>query len=69
MSTVWILTYEVNEYDQEGEYFLEVFGNKPTEEQLRGMLPNDVDVQHVLNGGGRVLYEYKWFHLRKELLQ
>jgi hypothetical protein len=31
---VWILTEEYNEHDQHGEYFVAIFKNKPTVEQL-----------------------------------
>lgn len=27
---VWVLTSEVNDYDQHGDYFLAVFKNKPS---------------------------------------
>lgn len=32
--TVWILTYAVNKYEQEGEYFLQAFAKKPTLQQV-----------------------------------
>ena len=31
---VWVLTREINQYDQDGAYFEAVFLNKPTKEQL-----------------------------------
>ena len=34
MNSVWVLTSEVNDYDQCGEYFEAVFKEKPTLEQL-----------------------------------
>jgi hypothetical protein len=62
----WILTREINEYDQDGEYFVAVFFTKPTLEELKLMLglENKVII-HILNGGGRRKTENEWFHLRQ----
>ena len=66
---VWILTREVNDYDQHGEYFVSVFGGKPTHKHLTEMnVPNN-RLRHVLNGGGRVGYEEEWFHLRSRAVE
>lgn len=32
--TVWVLTYEANDYNQHGEYLFAVFLEKPTVEEL-----------------------------------
>lgn len=63
--TVWILTSEYNDYDQYGEYFVDVFANKPTHQQLTdyGVLQNRL--RHVLNGGGRIGNENEWFNLKE----
>jgi hypothetical protein len=62
---VWVLTKEYNLYDQEGEYFVAVFANKPTTQQLEECsVPYDY-LQHVLNGGGRLNIEEEWFYLRE----
>ncbi len=63
---VWILTNEVNEYDQQGEYFVEVFANKPTQAQLEALGLDPEEALHVLNVGGRRGDEYSWYHLREE---
>lgn len=75
---VWVLTREINEYNQEGEYFEAVFMKKPTVEQLVGYFTkseygrrfefNDPMtalqfVLHVQNGGGRKATEHEWFNL------
>lgn len=61
---VWVLTREINEYDQHGEYFVSVFGSKPTHEQLTELMAPRNRLRHVLNGGGRRCFENEWFHLR-----
>lgn len=58
MSTAWILTFEVNEYDQYGEYFLAAFKEKPTKLQLKEAIDDmnfasDDALEHVLQGGGQ----------------
>ena len=74
--TVWILTYEVNNYDQEGEYFLAAFDKKPDHqklaESLRGAsgVPSDIMsalalLEHILKGGGRRGDEQRWYSLEE----
>lgn len=62
---VWILTSEVNDYDQFGEYFDAVFFHQPTRQELiNAGVPFD-KVEHILNGGGRVKHDRWWWYLRK----
>lgn len=73
---VWVLTRKINAYEQDGEYFVAVWGKKPTLEQLArhfGYLRDAqtvIDYQalafliHVEKGGGRQAIEYEWFNLR-----
>lgn len=52
----WVLTYEVNDYDQHGEYFLMCWSYKPSDKQLRAKLKEDksvYSVAHVRNNLGR----------------
>ncbi len=65
MKSVWVLTREINQYDQDGEYFVAVFENKPHHTQLsvNGVPQNRL--KHVLDGGGRVGIENEWFFLRE----
>lgn len=65
--TVWILTSEYNDYDQHGAYFEAVFLNKPTHQQLTESGVPQTRLRHVLNGGGRVQDESKWFFLNEEV--
>ena len=71
-NTVWVLTSEYNDYDQHGEYFVEVFRGKPTEDQIAdvvGFYADSPTVQHILSGGGREKYEDVWFNLKEVKLQ
>lgn len=72
-SNVWVLTYEVNEHDQHGEYFLAVFQKKPSYEQVVDYVVEAGDslqtamktvFRLVDKGGGRICDEYRWFNLR-----
>lgn len=67
---VWILTREINEYDQDGEYFVNVFKNKPTEADLcLNGIPDEETAKHVLGGGGRIGVEHTWWHLREHVVK
>lgn len=67
---VWVLTREINEYDQDGAYFVAVFKEKPSREQLAAATdttPDGETVSNLLqNGGGRIEHEYAWFYLTEE---
>ena len=63
---VWILTSEYNDYDQHGEYFIEVFKNKPTQAQLEALGMDAAEAAHVLSGAGRRGSEHQWYQLREE---
>jgi hypothetical protein len=64
--TVWILTDEYNMYDQYGEYFIAVFKEKPTHQQLTAHGVETNRLHHTLNGGGRGFYDDEhWFHLKE----
>lgn len=64
-NTVYILTREINEYEQDGEYFVAVFAEKPHHTVISKLGVPTNRLEHVLNGGGRVDYENQWFYLRK----
>lgn len=72
---VWVLTREINQYDQDGAYFETVFAEKPTVKVMANYLSGKVhtdDVmsalalcEHIIEGGGRVDAEYEWFNLEE----
>jgi len=64
---MWVVTREINEYDQDGEYFVTAYKNKPNLQNLRKLLPNETDVTilKLMNGGGRQDVEYEWFNLHE----
>lgn len=66
MNTVWVLTREINEYNQDGEYFVAVFTNRPHHSLLtKHGVPQD-RLHHVgMKGGGRIGDEDEWFLLRE----
>lgn len=59
---MWILTRAINDYNQDGDYFVAGWTNKPTAEQLAPLLSTN-SVEHVLSGGGREKYEHCWYYL------
>ena len=69
-NTVWQLTFEVNEYDQQGKYAWLIFKDKPTREKLQEFHFDEGDIDHLLNkGGGRQGSENTWYWLEEvELL-
>ena len=70
MQSVWVLTTEHNDHDQHGEYFVEVFREYPTFEQLEVAGVDSESLPHVKQGGGRTeKYEDQWWHLRKHNLK
>lgn len=62
---MWVVTREINEYDQDGSYFVAVFQHKPTFADLKSLLPNETDttVGKLTKGGGRQGNENVWFNL------
>lgn len=70
---VWVLTREICEYEQDGEYFEAVFENKPTLAELAPFLqglPADMGkaiakVDYVLNGGGEEYGSHTWYRLKQ----
>jgi len=67
MNEIYVLTSEVNAYDQYGEYFCAVFLEKPSPAQLKKLLGEhwpDKQIERILSGGGRVNNENYWYNLR-----
>ena len=64
-NSIWVLTEEVNDYDQYGEYFVGAWNKKPTHQMLSALGVPQNRLRHVLNGGGRVGNEDAWFYLKE----
>ena len=63
---MWIVTGQVNEYDQFGEYFVAAYKEKPNFKQLKKLLnKDDVTVGKLTRGGGRQNIEDCWYNLRR----
>ena len=62
---VYILTREINEYDQDGEYFEAVFKTKPSESKLKKAtgITSKKTLKSILAGGGRNSVEHTWYNL------
>lgn len=78
---IWVLTKEINAYDQEGAYFVAAFEGKPDYAQLANVLKTQAGIahqnvmegiaflDHLLKGGGRQGLEDTWFLLEQVELQ
>lgn len=62
---MWVITRAINQYDQDGDYLVCVFENKPTFQDLKKVLPNESDatIGKLTRGGGRQNIEYEWYFL------
>jgi hypothetical protein len=62
---MYIVTREINDYNQDGEYFVAAYPSLPTFTELKELLPDSRDdvLGKLLRGGGRVEYEYTWYNL------
>ena len=61
---MWIVTIEYNEYNQQGEYFLAAYLEKPTFKQLKKLIgEDDVTVGKLTRGGERQGEAYTWYNL------
>lgn len=63
---VWVLTREINEYDQDGAYFEEVFKDYPTKAKLMKAGVDEEHADHLLSGNsGRISREDEWWYLEE----
>lgn len=63
MAKIWIITRDINQYYQEGSYFISAFTKKPTVEDIVKLGLNESWAQHIEEGGGRFGYEDEWYTL------
>lgn len=65
MTSVWVLTRDINEYNQDGSYFEKVYAEKPDFVKLTNAgVPQNM-VRWVQNGGGRKASEDEWWNLEE----
>jgi len=61
---MWVITRSINDYNQDGDYFVSVFDHKPSVEELKKLLRcGDEYAKNLENGGGRYDGEGEWHHL------
>ena len=62
---MYVVTREINEYNQEGEYFVAAYRSKSSFGDLKVLLggESDVTVGKLTRGGGRQALEDEWFNL------
>ncbi|UIW10556.1 hypothetical protein PQC38_gp080 [Aeromonas phage BUCT695] len=67
MSSIWVLTREINAYEQEGEYFAGIYSRKPDISLLsiETGITDEEYLTHILKGGGRVGSENEWWFLKE----
>ena len=64
--TIWVVTRGINQYDQDGEYFVAAYHEKPTFQQLKELIKqDDVTVGKLTRGGGQQSNEYEWWWLQE----
>ena len=65
MNKIWVVVKIVNAYEQYGAYFVGLFIDKPTFQDLKRLLPeqNDTTIGKLTRGGGRQDIEDEWFSL------
>ena len=63
--SVWVVTREINMYDQDGDYLVAVYRRKPDFAKLKKLLPHlsDATVGKLTRGGGREACEDEWYNL------
>lgn len=63
---MYIITAEYNDYNQYGEYFVGIIPEL-TLDNIRKIFPDRDEefLNHILNGGGRVDYQFCWYNLFK----
>lgn len=62
---MWAVTRALNEYNQDGDYLVCVFKDKPDFQRLKTILSIESDevINNLLEGGGRLNTEDEWFFL------
>ncbi len=66
---MWIVTMDINDYNQYGDYFVAAYLEKPNFSELKSTLTDeclsDATLGKLSRGGGRANAEDKWYNLRE----
>ena len=66
MKTIWVLTRGINDYNQDGDYFVAAFINKPTVTELENIMKcTESYAIHVQNGGNKLSQQQEWYFLQE----
>jgi hypothetical protein len=60
---IWAVTRSINQYDQDGDYFVGFFYEKPTAAQLANLTGRSVEYWEESPNGGRHGREYEWYYV------
>ena len=63
---IWVLTRAINDYNQDGDYYVTAWPSKPTHQQLNGAGVPYKNMNHVEAGGGPAGIEEEWYYLAQE---
>lgn len=58
---IWVVTRLINDYNQDGDYFVGFFYEKPTAAQLANLTGRSVEYWEESPNGGRHGTEYEWY--------
>lgn len=64
---IYVLTRSINQYDQDGDYFVHAWTHKPSMEELKKVYKLDDEVCELILAGKstRRDYEYEWYGLEE----
>lgn len=65
MKTIYVITYECNEYAQYGEYLFAWFIGKPTIQELLELWLSYEESNHIITWWWRRGVEHFWYNLRE----
>ena len=62
---MWAITRAINQYDQDGDYLVCVFKDKPDFAKIKTSFPKETDefIGRLTRGGGRKDSEHCWYYL------
>ena len=60
---IWVVTRSINQYNQDGDYFVGFFYEKPTAAQLANLTGRSVEYWEESPNGGRHRMEDEWYYV------